>query len=162
MISNPDALSDLTAFSINVNGQTYLTKASTSSGSSSTSSSSDYTALIVIVVVGLVGSAIVVVAVYFGIQKYEQHHQRSLLINEPTDESVAPQTEAGKNNIPLRQQILSSVGLSSKNTNQVKPLMTAMETTDRPVSGAVSVSMLEFTSANNDDRTNSSATTKKT
>ncbi|CAF1015901.1 unnamed protein product [Rotaria sp. Silwood1] len=166
--SDPNAMSDLIAKSININGNTYSTSASSSDSTTETSSSNNKSLIIVIVVCVVVGSAIIIFSVYFGIRAYKKQYQRRRLIDEPTDqystanaetqsdENITAKTEPKKNNFQLTQPILGSVGLSAKNTNQVKPLITNMEKTDRPPSGSVSVTMLDFTNVNSDDRANAS------
>ncbi|CAF3664415.1 unnamed protein product [Rotaria sordida] len=165
--SDPNAISDLTASSININGKTYSTSASSSS-SSDENSSSNRTALIITVVVGLVGSAIIIFGVYFGIKAYEKHQQRRRLINESSDqhafdnagmqsdENITTEMETRKNNFQLTQRILDAVRISPKNTNQVKPLITDIENTDRPPSSSVSATTLDSVIENSDTRTNAS------
>lgn len=137
MNNNPNALSDMSVTSVTINGKTFsVTKASDSTSSSST----DYTPLIVIIVVGLVVSTIIVLGVYFGIQQYEKQQQlRQPLINETN--------ETDNNNFKLKERSMISKNILSKNNNQVKPL--TVNNTNQSSSAAVSVTTLDFTTANN-------------
>lgn len=137
MNNNPNALSDMSVTSVTINGKTFsVTKASDSTSSSST----DYTPLIVIIVVGLVVSTIIVLGVYFGIQQYEKQQQlRQPLINETN--------ETDNNNFKLKERSMISKNILSKNNNQVKPL--TVNNINQSSSAAVSVTTLDFTTANN-------------
>lgn len=158
MTNDPNAISDLTATSINIYGKTYSMSASKSS--SSVSSATDYTAMIIIIVVGLVGSAIIVIGVYFGIRQYENRQQRHPLINEmAVNENVERQSKIKKDELKLTEHTPTSKSILPKNKNQVEPVMNNNTNTDRPPSASVSVTTLDFTSANTDDRVNATLPT---
>lgn len=152
IISNPSALSDSTALSVNINGKTYSTSKSNSDNTDTTSS--DYTATIVIVVVCVVVCAAIIFGVYFGITRYEKYYQRRLLMNESlgqnssnnnamnAEENAAKQSGTNNDEFKLKQRGLFSFRNSS---NKVKPGNESMATTDRPPSGTVSVTMLNVT-----------------
>ncbi|CAF3394283.1 unnamed protein product [Rotaria socialis] len=152
--ADPKAISDLTALSININGNTY--KIYDSSSDTSNQSSSPKTIMIITIVVCIVGSVVILFGAHFGIKKYEIQHKRRRLIHNLTeqsangnggiqyDENIATkiQTEERNNDFQLKEKTSSSMGNSPKNTNQVQPLVNKIEKIDRPQSSSVSVSML--------------------
>ncbi len=150
--SNPNAMSGLAANSININGKTYSTSAS-SSDTNNGNLSSDYTASIIIIVVSLTVSALIIFGVYFGIRQYDKRHRQRCLIDELSDQhsedsSIRAETDAKKNEFKLTPRSTTLGGILSKNTNQVKPLVANNADTNRPPSTSVSVTTLDFTAAN--------------
>lgn len=168
IVDNPDALSDLSATAVYINGKTYATSSSSpsKSDSDSTSSSSSTTVIVVSTIVGIFGTVLIILGVYFGIHKYEKLQQGRRLIDEPrdqysndTNENIQTSTTGKTNDIQLTQSNPMSRGILSKNPNQVKPITTNKTNDDRPGSTAVSVNMLQFSTTNNDDRANITSST---
>jgi hypothetical protein len=106
----------------------------------------------------------IIFGAYFGIREYDKRHQQRRLIDELTDQnsddiSRKQYDDNGRtarvtkgNNFQLTQCTPALGGILSKNTNQVKPLVTNNSDVLPPTS--VSVTMFNLAVANSDDSAN--------
>jgi hypothetical protein len=156
IVNDPNAISDLPATLVSINGQTYST--SLKSDSNAGGLSSNWTATIVIIVVGIIGSALVVLAVHFVMQKYEKQQDRLRLIDKSKDqhfvdgnENIDQSIEGKTVDFKLTRRNSTSGGILQKKPNQVTPMLKNNLDIDRPPSASVSVNMLHFAATNNDN-----------
>ena len=124
--SDPSAIDGLEVSSINVNGKTYYSSASSSSDSSGDYIQVSKTGLIVGLVVGIVGAVLLIAGSIFGYKKlYERQRGRRLINDEHYLESPRVNYEMNTNNL-TRRLSSSTPDLANLNNNRVhSPLFNA-------------------------------------